>query len=74
MIIAYFSSNSKFLALLSVKGRTREKAILSVVECLQNKGIDFSKLVSINTDGGANMTGKDKVFINRIKQYVEHDV
>ncbi|GFW01827.1 general transcription factor II-I repeat domain-containing protein 2 [Trichonephila clavipes] len=64
----------ELLALLPLKGQTREDIAYTVIECMDKLHIPFDKIVSISTDGAKSMTGVRKGFVSILKEKINHEI
>lgn len=59
--------NTNFLDVIELKDLKSGTIFDKFMECLTKKQIPLKKIVSVATDGAANMTGKHSGFITRLK-------
>jgi hypothetical protein len=63
-----FNVYEELVDMCSIKGTTTGEDIFTNIEnSFEKLGLSLKKLISITTDGGKNMSGKNKGFIGRIK-------
>jgi len=63
----------ELVKLVSLQETTKETDICkAVVNTLSEANLDFSRIVSVTTDGAPSMTGKESGFINLFTKHVEH--
>ena len=64
----------KFLELIPMKNTTTGADILkALLQCLAAKNLDFSRLVSITTDGAPSMAGKNKWVVSLLQKHMENN-
>ena len=64
----------EFLELISMKNTTTGADILkALLQCLTAKNLDFSRLVSIATDGAPSMAGKNKGVVFLLQKHMENN-
>ena len=64
----------EFMELISMKNTTTEADILkALLQCLAAKNLDFSRLVSITTDGALSMVGKNKGVMSLLQKHMENN-
>ena len=64
----------KFVELIPMKNTTTGADILkALLQCLEAKNPNFSRLVSITPDGAPSMVGKNKVVVSFLQKHMESD-
>ena len=64
----------EFLEMISMKNTTTGADILKpLLQCLAAKNLDFSRLVSITTDGAPSMVGKNKGVVSLLQKHIENN-
>ncbi|GFW22135.1 protein ZBED8 [Trichonephila clavipes] len=78
LFVKYMSSQGpkeELLGLLPLSGQTRgENTVNTVQKCLEDNKIDLNKVVSIETDGSRNMTGKNKEATTILQSKINHEI
>ena len=60
----------EFIELIPMKNTTTAADILKVLlQCLEAKNLNLTRVVSITTDGGPSMVGKDKTVVSILQKH-----
>jgi len=69
-----FEISQELLSMESMKDTTTgEDLLLKVKECIEKRGLSWTKLKSVTTDGSPNLTGKNVGLLSRLKKIV-HEI